>query len=242
LLEKGVTNEELQRAQSRNLADFLRGTERLGGFGGRSDILAESMTYGGSPDFYLNRLETMANSKPADVKAAAVRWLRANHYTMLVKPFAKLTAGKTTFDRKVLPALNAAPEIKFPEMQRAKLKNGLNVILLERHSAPIVNVALAVDAGASSDSQAKAGAATLALDLMDEGTKTRDAFQIANEIGSLGANLFTGSELDMSFVSLQSTSANLRPSLGIMADVVLNPAFPNDQFITQKQRRLLQIG
>ena len=242
LLEKGVTQEELQRAQNRNLADFLRGTERLGGFGGRSDILAESQTYGGAPDFYLNRLETMATAQPADVKAAANRWLRANHYTMLVKPFAKLVAGKTDFDRKKLPDLNAAPEIKFPEMQRARLKNGLNVILLERHSAPIVNVALAVDAGSSSDNPAKAGAATLALDLMDEGTKTRDVFQITDQLDSLGARLSTGSSLDLSFVRLQATAANLKPSLEIMSDVILNPAFPADQFTIQKQRRIANIG
>ncbi|HEX8565110.1 MAG TPA: pitrilysin family protein [Pyrinomonadaceae bacterium] len=242
LLEKGVSDEEVRRMQNRNLANFLRGSETLGGFGGRSDILAESQTYGGSPEFYLNRLETMATATPADVKTAANKWLRANHYTMLVKPFPKLTAGKTAVDRKILPALGGAPEVKFPAIQRAKLKNGLNVILLERHSTPIVNVALAVDAGSASDSPAKAGAASLAVDLMDEGTKTRDAFQIANELDSLGANLFTGSGLDMSFVRLQSTSANLRPSLGIMADVVLNPSFPADLFAIQKQRRLSQIG
>jgi len=242
LLEKGPTAEELKRAQNRNLADFLRGIERLGGFGGRSDVLAESMTYGDSPDFYLNRLEAMATAKPADVKATAGKWLRANHYTMLVKPFDKLSAGKTTVDRKILPPLGAAPEIKFPEVQRAKLKNGLNVMLLERHSAPIVNVALAVDAGYASDTVAKSGASTLALDLMDEGTKTRSAFQISDELDALGARLNTGSSLDMSFVRLQATSENLRPSLGIMADVVLNPAFPADQFAIQKQRRLAQIG
>ena len=242
LLEKGVTAEEIQRSQSRNLAAFLRGTERLGGFGGRSDILAESMTYGGSPDFYLNRLEWMATATPADVKAAANKWLKANHYTMLVKPFDRLTAGKTDVNRKILPALNSPPEIKFPDIQRAKLKNGLNVILLERHSAPIVNVALAVDAGIASDSASKAGLSTLAVDLMDEGTKTRNAFQIVDELDSLGARLFTGSSLDMSFVRLQSTAENLQRSLGILSDVVLNPSFPADQFGIQKQRRIAQIG
>jgi zinc protease len=161
---------------------------------------------------------------------------------MTVKPFEKLTAQKSTLDRKILPPLAAAPDVKFPEIQRAKLKNGLNVVLLERHSAPIVNVALAVDAGASSDVPAKAGAATLALDLMDEGTKTRDAFQITDQLDALGARLSTGSSLDMSFVRLQATSQNLRPSLGIMSDVVLNPAFPADQFAIQKQRRIAQIG
>ncbi|HZH35478.1 MAG TPA: pitrilysin family protein [Pyrinomonadaceae bacterium] len=242
MLEKGVTDEEVRRMQNRNLANFLRGSETLGGFGGRSDILAESQTYGGTPDFYLTRLETMATAKPAEIKTTANRWLRANHYTMLVKPFPKLSAGKSVVDRKILPALGGAPEVKFPAVQRAKLKNGLNVMLLERHSTPIVNFALAVDAGSASDSVTKAGAATLALDLMDEGTKTRDAFQIADELDSLGANLFTGSSLDMSFIRLQTTTANMRPSLGILADVVLNPSFPADLFTIQKQRRLAQIG
>lgn len=241
-LEKGITSEELNRAQNRNLSGFLRGTERLGGFGGRSDILAESMTYGGAPDFYLKRLEAMASATPETVKASANKWLRANHYTMLVKPFDKLTAGKTEIDRKILPALDTAPEIKFPEVQRTKLKNGLNVILLERHSAPIVNVALAVDAGYASDSPNKAGLASLALNLLDEGTKTRDAFQIVNQLDSLGARINTGNSLDMSFVRLQATSENLKPSLGILADVVLNPAFPNDLFTIQKQNRIAQIG
>jgi zinc protease len=241
-LEKGITSEELNRAQNRNLAGFLRGTERLGGFGGRSDILAESMTYGGAPDFYLKRLEAMATATPEMVKATANKWLRANNYTMLVKPFENLTAGTTSIDRKILPTLSDAPDIKFPEVQRAKLKNGLNVILLERHSAPIVNVALAVDAGYASDSPNKAGLASLALGLLDEGTKTRDAFEIVNQLDSLGARLNTGSSLDLSFVRLQATSENLKPSLGIMSDVVLNPAFPNELFTIQKQNRIAQIG
>jgi zinc protease len=177
LIEKGPTTEELQRARSRTLADFLRGIERLGGFGGRSDVLAESMTYGGSPDAYLDGLERMANAAPAEVRAAGQKWLRANHYTLLVKPFPKVAAGKSSVDRSILPPLAAAPDIKFPEVQRAKLKNGLNVMLLERHSAPIVNLTLAVDAGFASDTAAKAGAASLALDLMDEGRTSATPFR-----------------------------------------------------------------
>ncbi|MBA3322196.1 MAG: insulinase family protein, partial [Pyrinomonadaceae bacterium] len=184
-----------------------------------------------------------ASAGPAEVRAAGQKWLRANHYTLLVKPFPKIAAGSNSgLDRSLLPALSPAPDIKFPEVQRAKLKNGLNVMLLERHSAPIVNMTLAVDAGFVSDTAAKAGAASLALDLMDEGTKTRDAFQIVNELDSLGARLSTFSQLDLSFIKLQATAENLRPSLDIFADVVLNPSFPPDLFAIQKQRRLAQIG
>jgi zinc protease len=240
-LTTGPTQDELQRIQSRNLADFLRGIEVLGGFGGRSDVLAQSMTYGGKPDAYLDQLQTMATAKPADVKAAGNKWLRANHYTMLVRPYPKLTPGQTAINRKVLPDLGSAPDIKFPQIQRAKLKNGVSVILLERHTTPIVNVTLAVDAGTSSDSAANAGLSGLALDLMDEGTKTRSALVMEQQLDSLGARLNTGNGLDMSFVRLSATTANLKPSLAIMADAALNPSFPADRFDTQKKRRLAGI-
>jgi zinc protease len=242
LLDKGPTAEELQRARSRTQADFLRNIERLGGFGGRSDVLAESMTYGGSPDAYLDKLEVRSKATPADVRAAGQKWLRANSYTMLVKPFPKLVAAKNNLDRKVLPTLGGAPEVKFPEVQRATLKNGLSVMLLERHSAPIVNVTVALDAGFASDTTERAGAASLALDLLDEGTKTRDAFRIVDELDALGARLQTFSQLDLSFVKVRATSENLRPTLNILADVVLNPSFPQEQFRIQKERRLAQIG
>ncbi len=93
----------------------------------------------------------MATATPAQVKAAAVRWLDAPHYTMVVRPFPKLAPGETTLDRKVVPPLGEAPAVGFPAVQRTTLKNGLSVVLLERHATPIVNVALAVDAGYAAD-------------------------------------------------------------------------------------------
>ena len=242
MIESGPAAEPVKRSQTGNLAAFARSLERLGGFGGRSDVLAEHMTYAGAPDAYLNRLEAMATATPAQVRAAAQKWLRAHHYTMTVRPFAKLAADKSTLDRKVLPPLGAAPDVSFPAMQRATLSNGLKVILLERHSAPIVNAALVVDAGTASDSAANAGTASLALDLLDKGTKTRDVFKLADDLASLGANLSTATGSDMSFVRLQSTTAALGPSLALMADAALNPSFAPDQFALQKQRRLAQIA
>jgi zinc protease len=242
LLDKGPTAAELARVKAAELAGLSRNLERLGGFGGRSDLLALGMTYGGRPDAYLDRMDQFVRTTPAEVKAAGNRWLRAHHYTMTVKPFARLAGASSAVDRKVLPALGEPPAVKFPAFQRAQLKNGLKVVLLERHSAPIVNVALAVDAGAASDSVDKAGAASLALELLDKGTRTRDAFQLSDAIEALGARLSTTTTADQSLVRLQATSANLAPSLSIMAEAALDPGFAQDQFGLQKQRRLAQIA
>lgn len=242
LLKSGPKAADIARSQTAALAGFSRSIERLGGMGGRSDVLNEHMTYGGSPDAYLDRLQAMATTTPAQAQAAAQRWLGAHHYTMTVRPFAKLAAAKPALDRKVLPALGAAPEVSFPAMQRAQLKNGLKVVLLERHSAPIVNVTLALDAGAASETAANAGTASLALDLLDKGSRARNAFQLSDALESLGATLRTGSGSDQSFVRLQSTAANLAPAIALMADAALNPSFAPDQFALAKQRRLAQIG
>ncbi|OFA04886.1 pitrilysin family protein [Duganella sp. HH101] len=243
LLAQGPTAEELARVRTKFFADAARQIERLGGGGGRSGLLAENMMFGGSPDAYLNDLRALAAAQPADVKATSNKWLHgAHHYTMVVKPFPKLAAGKTAIDRKVLPPLGEAPAVSFPAMQRARLANGLNVVLIERHGAPIVNAALSVDAGAASDSAAKSGLASLALELLDKGTKTRDAFQLSNALETQGAQLGTTTQADRTLVRLQSTAANFGASLDLMADAVLNASFPAEQFKLQKQRRIAQIA
>ena len=180
----------------------------------------------------------MATATTAQVKAAAVRWLDAPHYTMVVRPFPTLVPGETTLNRQTVPPLGEAPAVSFPAVQRTTLKNGLSVVLLERHSTPIVNVALAVDAGYAADDAAKAGLAALALNLLDDGTTTRDAFRVVDELDALGAQLTTRNSLDLSFVRLQALPANLAPSLQLMADVVAQPGVPGRSGRAEKRRQL----
>ena len=115
------------------------------------------------------------------------------------------------------------------------------MILLERHATPIVNVTLAVDAGYAAD-RAKAGLAALTLDLLDEGTATRDAFPIVDELDALGARLTTAARSICPSSGCRRCRPNLAPSLQLMADVVLNPAFPADLVALEKRRRMAQIG
>jgi len=199
------------------------------------------MTYAGDSTVYLDRLQTMATASAADVAKSARQWLDANHYTLVVHPFPQLSAGSSALDRKVLPALGDAPEVKFPKVQRATLSNGLKVMLMERHNVPLVNASLAVDAGSSSDNAKNAGLAGLTMDVLDEGTATRSAFAIQDELDALGARISTGNSLDLSIVNLSALSTNLGPSLEIFADVVLHPAFPGDQVSLLRQQRIARI-
>lgn len=159
------------------LADFARGIERLGGFGGRADILAEHLTQLALCRQHLDRLKDLNAIDAGEVQRVATQWLGRHHYTLTVAPFANLKAAKNDLDRTHLPALGTPPDVRFPDVQRATLANGLNLMLMERHAAPLVNMVLAVDAGVAADSPDARGTGRFAMDLLLKSTTKRDALR-----------------------------------------------------------------
>jgi len=156
-----------------------------------------------------------------------------------VLPFPSFsTAATDTSLRKTMPKPESPPVASFPPMQRATLSNGMKIILAERHSLPIVNLSLLFDAGYASDPPAAPGIASLAMNMLDEGTKTRTALQLSEALAQLGATLGTGASLDLSTISMSALKSNLDSSLNIFSDVILNPSFPKDDF-TRLQRQTI---
>jgi zinc protease len=241
LVRDGPTADEVERARTERLSGFVRGVERIGGFGGKSDVLAQSQVWGGRPDFYRTRLERVKAATPADVGGAAKRWLSDGVYVLEVRPFPELAAGPGGADRKSRPVPGVAPEGRLPAFQRATLPSGLKLVVAERHEVPVVRMSLLVDAGYASDQSAAPGTARLAGDMLDEGTKTRTSLEISDELQRLGSQLGTGSDLDSTSVSLSTLKANLDPSLALFADVVLNPSFPQGELDRLKKQQLAAI-
>ena len=240
-IREGPTLGELQRVKTQFRANFVRGVERIGGFGGKSDILATNMVYAGNPEHYRVTLQRVANATAAQLRAAARDWLSDGVYALEVHPFPQLQAAGAQLDRSKLPDVARPPESQFPKIATATLSNGLKVYLAERSSVPLVNFNLMVDAGYAADQQGVLGTASLAMNMMDEGTKTRTALQISDALQRLGAQLGTGSNVDMSNVSLSTLKENMDSSLAVFADVVLNPSFPQSDFDRLMKLQLAQI-
>ncbi len=133
--------------------------------------------------------------------------------------------------RSTLPQPGDKHPFKVPAVKRFRLKNGLSVILAESHKLPLVSLDLIVKTGSSANGKDKAGLASLVANLLDEGTKKRTATQIANEVAQLGASLNTYATWDASAVSLSTLSENLDRGLDVWADVLLNPAFAEDDLV-----------
>src|SRR5205814_6170930 len=129
-----------------------------------------------------------------------------------VQPYPTYEVAASGADRSKLPAPGTPPDARFPEVARATLPNGLKIVLAERHAIPQVNMTLLVDAGYAADQFATPGTASMTLDMLDEGTTRRTALQISDTLSQLGAELFTGSQLDVSSVSLSALKDKLDAS------------------------------
>ncbi len=242
LVAKGPTEDELARARTARLAAFIRGVERIGGFGGKSDVLAQGQVYGGDPASYRKATGWVKAATPALVQAASRRWLTDGVAVLTVRPFGDgLAAFAPDVDRSALPVPGPQADPKFPAIQRATLSNGLQLVVVERHAIPVVNLDLLVDAGYASDAGGAPGTAKLASAMLDEGTATRSSLQISDELQRLGATLTTGSNLDQSQVSLDALKANFDGALAVYADVVLNPSFPRADFERLQRQQLAAI-
>ncbi|HXG27971.1 MAG TPA: pitrilysin family protein [Nevskiales bacterium] len=245
-LRAGPAAAELNRVRTALFADIVRGSERIGGFGGKSDILASSEVFGGSPDAYQRSLRHLREATPARLRQTAQAWLGDGVYVLEVHPFPEYRAQPGGADRSRLPSTGTPPELRLPPVQRFTLDNGLKVLLAERRGTPMASFNLILDAGFATDAArgsdpARPGLASLALDMLDEGTQTRDALTISAELERLGAILSTGSSLDSSSIALSAVRPLYEPALAIFADVIQQPAFPAHELDRLKKQRLAAI-
>jgi len=240
-LQTGPTEDELVKVKTRYYASFVRGLERVGGFGGKSDILARNQTFFGNADGYKLRLKLENEAKPSDLLQVSKEWLSDGQYVLEVKPFTEAKTTAADADRTKIPDLGTAPALTFPKFQRTTLSNGLPVVLAQRSTIPAISFMLSFDAGYASDQFAVPGTAKLAMNMVDEGTTTRNSLQISEELDRLGTRLLTSSNLDQSFISLNTLKNNLDPSLNIFADVLLNPSFPQADLDRLKKEQTISI-
>ncbi len=240
-LKNGPTEAELQLAKTQIFGNYARIVERIGGFGGKSDLLARCQTYTGNPDCYKEYLKQIQAATPASVKKAANDWLTDGDYVLEVHPYPTNLKADAKLDRSKEPATGDPMSLKLPPMQKAKLSNGLNIVLAERHTAPVVNFQLLVDSGYAADPANAPGTASLAQRMLEEGTPTRDSLKIGEELESLSANFNAGANLDWALVNLNTLKLTMDKALDIYADLVLHPAFPQKEFTRLQQDRIAAI-
>lgn len=123
----------------------------------------------------------------------------------------------------------ATQTIKIPPHEKIVLKNGLTVLLLEKHGVPIVSFAALVKSGSAADPQGQEGLASQTAALLRKGTKQRSAQQFAADLDFIGGSFEAGAGADFTTISAEFLTKDLHQGLDLFADALLQPTFPQDE-------------
>jgi zinc protease len=159
----------------------------------------------------------------------------------IIYTMTTLTFSQGDLDRTKRPEGKPTPQVQLPAIQKATLKNGLKVWLVEMHKLPYVAFNMVIQAGSDQDPVSTPGLASLTSDMLDEGTKTRDALKIASDLEKIGASIGTGANFDFSYITLGTLSKHLDKALDIYVDVIANPVFPQKDLDRLRKQRVTQL-
>ncbi|MBX6313831.1 MAG: insulinase family protein [Isosphaeraceae bacterium] len=234
IAERGVTDEELDRAQNGRLAGFIYALDNIGGFGGVADRLNAYNVYLGDPGRITSDFERYRSVSPEDIRhaAAALRGRSRNGRggVALTVLGRKPPTISPPLDRSVRPAPAPAVLFRAPRPEIRTLRCGVPLWVIPRRDLPIVAATVAMAAGAGIHPPDRGGLASLTADLMDEGTTSRSALDLAQAAEGMGTSLSSTCGWDGSYVSLQCLTPHLAPSLDLAVDVLLHPAFPESEW------------
>ncbi|MEO6255922.1 MAG: pitrilysin family protein [Sphingomicrobium sp.] len=238
LIAEGPTEDEVRRAATREVAGRIRALEQVGGFGGKAVALAEGQVFAGDSDFYKRSLIQYARVTPANIRSAMQQWLTLPAFTVRLEPGerpqyveAKTVAAVTSKDivtprvKRTIPPIGSPVPLDFPTVTHVQLSNGVKLAYAQRTAVPVTQLALSFNAGYAADGPATRGLQNMTLSLLDEGAGGLTSQQIAEEQERLGAVIGSAGGADRSTVGLSALSANLAPSLDLMAKIVQQPSF-----------------
>ena len=257
--ETGPGADEIARAFNTVETRITQRLERLGGAANRLNTYNH---YLGDPGFLDRDLTRYRDVSPASVKAFAQEQLAARRRVVVygvpgqpdfgpevkTPEQVRASSGEATespntdepwWNERRDPGEAGALQLPLPDSFR--LPNGLTVLVNERQGLPIVSMNLVVRTGSDANPPERPGLANFTAAMLDEGTATRSALQIADEVAQLGATLTTSSTVDASYVSAGSLRRNFPALLEIVADVVRRPRLPADEIERQRTSRLASL-
>lgn len=253
---------EVEMARNTIETNIIGGLERLGGFGGVADRLNLYNHYLGTPDYLQKDIQRYRAVTPATIQAFVRAQLTPTSRVVLMAqpgapapvPVTPTPAPAATAQgdngesvnadepwRLQMPAPGPARPMQLATPASATLPNGLTLILNQRPGVPVVAANLVFKTGSDANPVSTPGLASFVAAMLDEGTSTRSAPQIADEVAHLGASLTTGSSMDATTISTRALAKNFPAALDLLADVTLHPVFPAEEVERQRTARLGQI-
>lgn len=260
------TNPPTADELARSLALFEKSTySSLTAPLGRAITLALGFSEKDDPAYYRKDFSRYFVVTPADLKRVASKYLTPEHFTLWTEPVgpgkeksAAVKAGPNPMnlddsplasrtptagpDWSKLPGPSAPPAIHPPKFVRKTLSNGLEVWVAPWKTLPLVSVRLVISSGTADDPKGKSGLATLTASLLDKGTTTRTATELAEALDILGVTLGAGASTDNTVMGFSTISRNLVPALTLLGEVLTTPRFDPKDFSRERDLQLAALS
>ncbi len=262
LRQNGPDQSEVDRARNVIETRIVQGLETLGGFGGVADRLNSYNHYLGDPAYLPQDIKRYRDVTPASAKTFVEQQLGQSARVVVhgvpgtpdlgtavpTPKVAKAAPGTGAESvnpdepwRKDMPKAGEARALQLPSPTSFEMPNGLTVLVNERPGLPIVSAAFVVRTGSGANPADKPGLANFTAAMLDEGTASRNALQIADQVAQLGASLSTASTMDASQISAGSLRRNFPALLDLVADIARRPGFPAEEIDRQRASRLASL-
>lgn len=242
ILTNGVTPAEFELARTNWESGFIRGLDNISGFGGMADKLNAYNLFLGEPDMFNWDKGRYEKATIENMLNYMKTYMQPEKRAILsVYPKGQPTASELTVDMAINPAGAEKPSFTPPTIQTATLSNGMELYLVEDHDLPLIQCDLLIKSGYDCDPSDRPGTASLTAELLNEGTKTRNALEISDAFRALGANFGVGSGWDNTFANLNVLKKNFDVGLDLVADILVNPTFPQEELDRQKEIYLGRI-
>ena len=241
-IKKGPNRKLLEAEKTKAVAGFIRGIQRIGGFGGKSDLLATCQTYTGNPGCYRDTAKYLDEVTPAKMKATFAQWIDNTAYVLTILPNEKLGVNDASIDRSEgVPYPTEKVSFEFPALQTATLSNGAKVVLAQRTGVPLVELNFQFNFGYAQENNDELGYTNFMMDMLNEGTKKYSSLQFDEALDSLGSNLGFGSGLDTSYATVSTLKTNLSQTLDLAKEALIHPTFPQNEIDRIKKQTLASI-
>ena len=260
LAAEGPTPAEVDASRQAIYLDEVSSLERVGFFNGIADRLNRYNYYVKTPDYLDKDLGRYAGVTPQSVKRFVAQYLTKDHRAVVygIPGEKQLGAAVPTPPAPTSPGVpppgedreawrSQAPEpaqasvLRLPRPTRFTLPNGLTVYHLEDHNLPLVTASLVFRSGSAADPADLPGLAYFTADMLEQGTKSSDAMGIAGRLHALGTNWNVSFDMDGSSRAVHSLSSSASSAMALLAEVALQPTFPQAEIDRVRQDRLAAL-
>jgi zinc protease len=265
LQAEGPTGEEVEAAKAGALTQKIAGLQRLGGFGGVADTLDEYNQYTGDPGFLPKDIAMGEAVSVASTKAAVVKYLTKESAVVvycvpgkkvlddvprspadtdanvkITNPYSAEFEASQAW-RKEVPKAGPPVTVHLPVPETFTLANGLKVYVVPQHSLPVLSASFVTRAGSENNVSGKEGLASLTAQTMGESTTTRDLKTLADAEERLGVSIGVYATMDGASSGLTVLTDHTGAAFDLFSDVLLRPAFKEEDLDRLKKQRLIGI-